>query len=132
MGSLILHAAMLCQLISVSVFSPGRPAGAAESDAGVWEPRAVATTQATPLPPQTVWFRAWLKVPDNLVGAGPDGPDLWRDSMTLTLRDLPGPIAVFLNGREIITTRDVRAEQPQRFKVPKGILEQDAYNALVL
>jgi putative membrane-bound dehydrogenase-like protein len=132
MGSRILQAAMVGHVISASVLSLGRPARAAESDAGVWETRAVATTQATRLPPQTIWFRAWLKVPDNLVGAGPDGPDLWRDSMTLTLRDLPGPIAVFLNGREIITTRDVRAEQPQRFKVPKGIFEKDAYNALVL
>src|SRR5881396_2153257 len=124
MGSRILHAAMVGHVISASVLSLGWPARAAESDAGVWETRAVATTQAAPLPPQTMWFRAWLKVPDNLVGAGPDGPDLWRDSMTLTLRDLPGPIAVFLNGREIITTRDVRAEQPQRFKVPKGIFEK--------
>ena len=71
-------------------------------------------------------------VPDNMAGAGPAGADLWRDSMTLTLRSLPGPVVVFLNGQKIIEARDIPAEQPRRFKVPKGIFEKGAFNALVI
>ena len=118
---------MVCLAIAAGVPWICPPAIAAES--GVWEERAVAVQQATPLPAGTVWFRSWLKVPDNMAGAGAAGADLWRDSMTLTLRNLPGPVVVFLNGQKIIETRDVAVDKPQRFKVPKGVFEKGAYNA---
>src|SRR5687767_5331635 len=97
---------------------------AVAAESAMWQERAVSPEQNLPLSPGPVWFRSWLKVPDNMAGAGPAGADLWRDSMTLTLRDLPGPVAVFLNGQKIFETRDVAAEKPQRFKVPKGIFEK--------
>jgi len=110
--------------------SPIFPIRAAET--AVWQERPLAAEQATPLPAGAVWFRAWLKVPDNMAGAGTPGADLWRDSMSLTLRDLPGPVVVFLNGQKFIETRDVAAAKPQRFKVPNGLFAKGAYNAVVI
>src|SRR5207247_6152539 len=51
---------------------------------------------------------------------------------TLTLQGLPGPVVVFLNGQKIIEARDIPTEGPRRFKVPKGLLEKGAFNALVI
>ncbi|HUF64091.1 MAG TPA: PVC-type heme-binding CxxCH protein [Verrucomicrobiales bacterium] len=98
--------------------------------AAQWVEWRVDPRAAGELPDGPAWFRAWLKVPDALVD--PAQSDLWRDSMTLTLQDLPGSVAVFLNGKTIIETRDVPAEEPRRFKAPKGILEKGVYNALVI
>ncbi|MDB6040461.1 MAG: putative rane-bound dehydrogenase domain protein [Verrucomicrobiales bacterium] len=105
---------------------------AAEPLSSVWQERSVGTNQPASLPPAAVWFRAWLKVPDNLTGPGPAGSDLWRDSMTLTLQDLPGPVVIFLNGQKIIETRDIPMERPRRFKVPKGFFEKGAFNTFVI
>ena len=85
---------------------------------------------APPLPPHPVWLRAWLRVPDSI--AGDSGPDLWRDSMTLTLGSLPGPVEVFLNGRSILTVTNLPDGQLRRFKVPKGIFEKGVHNAWVI
>ena len=103
--------------------APGVPAGE------VWQERGVALEPGPPLPAGPVWLRSWLKVPDNMVEAA--GSDLWRDSMTLTLQNLPGPVSVFLNGQKIIETRDI-PDEPRRFKVPKNIFEKAVYNALVI
>lgn len=100
-----------------------------------WQARAVSkpsTPEDKPLSPGTHWFRAWLQVPDNMAGAGPQGPDLWRDSMTFTLQHLAGPVAVYLNGEKWIEGQDIGVDQPQRFKVPKGLLEKGAFNAIVI
>ncbi|MGE3310707.1 MAG: PVC-type heme-binding CxxCH protein [Limisphaerales bacterium] len=105
-------------------------AGAADDSAVPWRERALATADSPPLPGTTVWFRAWLKVPDNM--AGNSGPDLWRDSMTVTLRNLPGPVALSINGTPIVETRDVPESEPRRFKVPRGSFEKAVYNAIVL
>ena len=104
-------------------------AWAAESGSDPWREQVVGPG-APDLPGGPVWLRAWLRVPDSM--AGDSGPDLWRDSMTLTLGALPGPVEVFLNGRRIVATRDLPADTLRRFKVPKGILEPGAYNAWVI
>ena len=103
-------------------------AGARAEDA--WQERAVGGENAKPLPAGLVWLRAWLRVPDNMTGTS--GAELWRDSMSLTLQNLPGPVIVFLNGQKIIETKDIPADKPRRFKVPKGIFEKGAYNAFVI
>ncbi|HYG74060.1 MAG TPA: PVC-type heme-binding CxxCH protein [Planctomycetota bacterium] len=95
------------------------------------ELRPVADAQAKPLPGVKVWLRAWLRVPENMTGSS-GGSELWRESMSLTLQDLPGAFTVLLNGQKIIESRDIPADKPRRFKVPKGILEKGVYNSLVL
>lgn len=99
-----------------------------ENPADAWQERAVGAQAA--VPPGPVWLRAWLRVPENMTGTS--GPELWRDSMSLTLQNLPGPVSVFLNGQKIIETRDIPADKPRRFKVPKGIFEKGAYNSIVI
>src|SRR5436190_2264267 len=91
----------------------------ARAEEAAWAERAVSADGAA-LPAGAVWFRAYVKVPDAMAG-GDDTVDLWRDSMTMTLRDLPGPVVVMLNGRTILETKDGPADAPRRFKVPKGI-----------
>ena len=88
------------------------------------------TNTAPALPAGPVWFRSWIKVPDNM--AGNSGPDLWRDSMTMTVQDLPGPVTVFVNGRRILDARDVPATRPLRFKLPRGTFEKGVFNTLIL
>src|ERR1041384_5668370 len=98
MGSRILSAAMV--YLVVAACAPWICSLADAADWVVWEERAVAAERATRLPAAAVWFRSWLKVPDNMAGAGPAGADPLPDSMTLTLPGLPGPTRVFLNGGE--------------------------------
>ncbi|MBL9129231.1 MAG: hypothetical protein JNL97_16395, partial [Verrucomicrobiales bacterium] len=104
--------------------------GKGASSAVDWAVRPLASAESPALPPSPVWFRAWLQVPDNM--AGDSGPDLWRDSMTVTLRDLPGPVTLLLNGRTLVETHDIPEGQPRRFKVPRGSFEKGAFNAVVL
>jgi putative heme-binding domain-containing protein len=108
----------------------GTSARSADAPSVTWQNRPVGATNAGALPASPVWFRAWLKVPDNM--AGDSGPDLWRDSMTVTLRNLPGPVSLTINGRTIVETRDVPEAEPRRFKVPRGSFEKGSYNAIVL
>jgi hypothetical protein len=112
-------------LLSIGIHLAGTGSGLAQLP---WPERPVAGQQPA-LRAGTVWLRSWLQVPDNMVE--PAGSDLWRDSMTLTLQALPGELSVFLNGIEIIKSAEVH-HQPRRFKVPKGILEKAAWNALVI
>lgn len=104
------------------------PAAAAEASAQ-WTAQSVGPG-APLLPAHPVWLRAWLRVPDSITGDS--GPDLWRDSMTLTLGSLPGPVEVFLNGRSILTVTNLPEGQLRRFKVPKGIFEKGVLNAWVI
>jgi putative heme-binding domain-containing protein len=125
--------ALPCRLASALTFLfalSGTFVEAAEAPPARWQDRPVGATNAPNLPATPVWFRAWLKVPDNM--AGNSGPDLWRDSMTVTLRHLPGPVVLTINGRTIVETRDVPESEPRRFKVPRGSFERGAYNAVVL
>jgi putative heme-binding domain-containing protein len=64
--------------------------------------------------------------------AVPAEKDLFRDSITLNLADIRGPFAVYLNGKKIAEGTDVPPGPRQRFKIPKGILEKDIFNALAI
>src|SRR5205085_3405317 len=44
------------------------PSVAADSVSIVWQERAIAGEKSALLPAGPVWFRAWLKVPDNMAG----------------------------------------------------------------
>ncbi len=75
-----------------------------------------------------VWLKCHIRVPDNLVT--PQEKDLWRDSMVLTLGELAGPFAVYLNGQKIAEGKASAAGK--RVKVPKGILEKSVFNTLAV
>jgi putative heme-binding domain-containing protein len=79
--------------------------------------------------PSPVWLRAYVQVPDNM--AVPAEKDLFRDSVTLALRGVPGRVTVFLNGRQIIAHGPL-GEEWRRFKVPKDILQKKSFNTLLL
>jgi putative membrane-bound dehydrogenase-like protein len=98
---------------------------------GVVEEHPVGSAESKPLLAGPVWLRAWLRVPENMTGTT-GGSELWRESVTLSLQDIPGPVSVLLNGQKIIESRDIPADKSRRFKVPKGILEKGVYNTLVL
>ena len=94
-----------------------------------WQPQPV-PSEAGAVSGDRIWVRGYLQVPANW--AKPASKDLYRDSMTLTLRDIPAPFAVWLNGKKIVESGAIGAEAPRRFKVPKDILEVGKYNALVI
>ncbi len=95
------------------------------------EPTAADAATATPTA-DPLWYRAWLQVPSTLVVPMDDPKDLWRESMTLALEDIPGPFRVTLNGVTIIEGDEVPPGLPRRFKVPKDILQEKVFNALAL
>ena len=82
---------------------------------------------ALPLHAET-WLKCHIRVPDNLVT--PQEKDLWRDSMVLTLGELSGPFAVYLNGQ--IIGEGASSTAGKRLKVPKGILEKSVFNTLAV
>ena len=120
--------ALLLPLAILSAADPPPKNPPGQQANGGWQSRGLALEPGVPLASGPVWLRSWLKVPDNMVDAS--GSDLWRDSMTLTLQNLPGPVSVFLNGQKIIETQDI-PNGPRRFKVPKNIFSKATYNALV-
>lgn len=81
---------------------------------------------------EALWYRAHLQVGAMLVDPDPEPKDLWRESMTLAFQDIPGPFKVYLNGREIIAALAADARAPQRFKVPKDILQKNVFNTLAI
>jgi putative heme-binding domain-containing protein len=87
-------------------------------------------TGDTTSPAKITWYRCFIRVPDNMVK--PEEKDLFRDSITLSLGGIRGSFVVFLNGREIAKGDEIPEGQRHRFKVPKGILERQNFNALVL
>ncbi|MEQ1859470.1 MAG: PVC-type heme-binding CxxCH protein [Chthoniobacteraceae bacterium] len=95
--------------------------------AAEWKPQSI-PGEAGAVSGERVWLRAYVKVPTQW--AKPQEKDLYRDSMTLALRDVPGPVVVWLNGEKIAEAASVRAEENQRFKVPK-VLELVKFNCLV-
>jgi putative heme-binding domain-containing protein len=64
--------------------------------------------------------------------AVPAAKDLYRDSITLNLADVRGAFSVFLNGEKVTEGQSVPDGPRQRFKVPKGILQKDVFNVLVI
>lgn len=96
--------------------------------AAEWKPQAV-PSEASAVSGEHVWLRAYAKVP--MPWAKPQEKDLYRDSMTLALRDIPGPFVVWLNGQKVVEGKSVGADANQRFKVPK-VLELEKFNCLVI
>ncbi|RYD26340.1 MAG: hypothetical protein EOP86_26100, partial [Verrucomicrobiaceae bacterium] len=132
----------------MSSFGPARPPATAAAGlmllmglavcgqaSAEWLPRAIPSLAPASAPAaaagQPLHYRAHLKVSPSLVDR-PDAKDLWRESMTLALQDIPGPFEVFLNGKLIIKSADVGAEAPKRFKVPPDILRNEVFNTLVI
>ncbi len=76
------------------------------------------------------WFRCFIRVPDNM--AVPAQPDLWRDSVTLSVGGIGGPFSVYLDGQKIAEGAAIPDGQRRRFKVPKGILEKSRFNVLAI
>ena len=88
---------------------------------------AFAVLSSLPLHAET-WLKCHIRVPDNLVT--PQEKDLWRDSMVLSLGEVKGPFAVYLNGQKIAEGPSSAAGK--RLKVPKGILEKGVFNTLAV
>ncbi|RYD36934.1 MAG: hypothetical protein EOP87_04570 [Verrucomicrobiaceae bacterium] len=97
-----------------------------------WAPRPIPSAEKIAGPEEPLWYRAHLKVAKSLVDPSSDTKDLWRESMTLALQDIPGPFKVYLNGRVIVEAKDAAADAPVRFKVPKDILKNDVFNTLAI
>lgn len=75
------------------------------------------------------WFRCFIRVPAAL--AVPATPDLQRDSITLNVTAIHAPFEIDING-EKIAEGGPSIEGPRRFKVPKGILQNDVFNTLAI
>ena len=76
------------------------------------------------------WFRCFIRPPDNMTVAVEK--DLWRDSIVLHVGAMPRAFTVLLNGQKIAESGPIAKDERRRFKVPKGILEGKAFNALTI
>src|SRR5688572_30263001 len=94
-----------------------------------WKAVAVPASDA-PSAISPIWLRCFIRVPDNMVT--PQEKDLWRDSVTLSFGGIRGQFTVFLNGKEIAQGNAIPDGERRRFKVPKGLLEKQKFNSLVL
>lgn len=97
-----------------------------------WLTRSIPSTVTAKETGKPLWYRAHLQVSKQLVDPSSDPKDLWRESMTLALQDIPGPFKVFLNGKVIVDSEGAAAEAPTRFKIPKDILRNDVFNTLAI
>lgn len=79
---------------------------------------------------QPVWYRCFIRVPDNL--AVPAEKDLMRDSVLLHLGGINGPFSVLLDGQKIVDGKAIKPGERERFKVPKDILVKKAFNVLAI
>ncbi|HVJ46779.1 MAG TPA: PVC-type heme-binding CxxCH protein, partial [Luteolibacter sp.] len=104
----------------------------AMADPPAWAPRSVPSAGKTAVAGKPLWYRAHLQVAPSLVDPSPDPKDLWRESMTFAVQDIPGPFRVFLNGRLIVESVDAGPDAPTRFKVPKDILRKEVFNTLAI
>ncbi|WP_367872997.1 PVC-type heme-binding CxxCH protein [Luteolibacter sp. Populi] len=102
------------------------------ADDAAWEPRSIPAKDAQENPGEPLWYRAHLRVPASLVDPIDDTKDLWRESMTLALQDIPGRFKVTLNGIVIIESANADSAAPQRFKIPKDILKNEVFNTLAI
>ena len=101
-------------------------------DRNAWETVAVPGVAETADP--TVWYRAWVRVPD--AWASREG--LLADSVVLTLEGVSDVAAVHVNGvlvghcgsasPALVSARD----EVHRFKVPPGTLRSEHYNAITI
>jgi putative membrane-bound dehydrogenase-like protein len=95
-----------------------------------WQPQPVPTTKPAPATAAPVYYRCFIRVPDNMTSRAP--VDLYADSALLSFADIRGPFTVFLNGQKIAAGEMLPAEPRRRFKIPKGILEKKVFNVLAL
>jgi putative heme-binding domain-containing protein len=93
-----------------------------------WE--TISISKNSPSTDGLAWYRCFIRVPDNMTSRAE--PDLFSDSVTLSLGGVPGRFAVYLNGREIAKGDALPDEPRRRFKVPKGILEPGLFNVLAM
>jgi len=110
----------------------GTATGTATADANAWD--TVAVPGLTEASSSTVWYRAWVRVPD--AWAGSEG--LLAESVVLTLEGVADVGVVYLNGvligecgrtaPELVSARD----EVHRFKVPPRTLRVAEYNALTI
>jgi len=98
--------------------------------AAEWVPQ-TAPSEASAVSGDRVWLRAYVQVPTNWAKPIEGRSDLYRDSMTLALRDVPGPIVAYINGQKFVDVPSVGGEENRRFKIPK-VLELKKFNCLVL
>ena len=97
----------------------------APSDAAEWRPYAVPAGELS-ADSAAVYCRCFIRVPDSMTSRAP--VDLWSDSAMLSLADLAGPFAIFLNGTKIGEREVTAGRSRRRFKIPKGIFEKRAFN----
>ena len=99
------------------------------SPAADWTASPVPAERRDPQAAGTVaWLRCYLRVPDEM--ATPAEKDLWRDSIMLSVGDVPGPFSVWLNGEKIAEALSVAPGERRRFKVPKGILVKKSFKCV--
>lgn len=96
-----------------------------------WTPVTVpATDAATAAAQSPAWYRCFIRVPANMTSRNAE--DLHSDSVTLSLADIRGAFAVYLNGQKIAEGDGLPDEPRKRVKVPKGILENGKFNVLAV
>jgi len=100
--------------------------------AAAWRAERVPTPPTGLLNPTggPVYYRCFIRVPDAMTSRA--DVDLMSDSAMLSFADLPGPFTIFLNGQKIGEGESIAPEPRRRFKIPKGILEKKAFNALAV
>lgn len=82
------------------------------------------------------WYRCYVQVPDRWTET--EGRPLWVESVVLTVEHVRDAYEVYLNGRKIGGAGEMppgtvaAGEQLDRFKVPPGLLQRDAYNVLAI
>ncbi len=103
----------------------------ATARAAEWKPQG-APSEVSVVSGDRVWLRAYAQVPKQWANPiSGKTSDLYRESMTLALRDVPGPVVIWINGQKAFEAASVGAEENQRFKLPK-VLELEKFNCLVI
>jgi putative heme-binding domain-containing protein len=103
------------------------PSFASLATAEEWSAATVPSQSALATP---TWLRCYFTVPDAMTSRAEK--DLWSDSVTLSVGDIPGPFSIWLNGQKIAEAASQPGTERRRFKVPKGILEKKVYNTLAI
>jgi len=80
--------------------------------------------------PQKITLRAYVRVPDSMTSKA--AVDLWSDSAMLSLAGVPSQFELFLNGTRIGGGPKLPHAPRQRFKIPRGVLERQAFNCIAL
>jgi putative membrane-bound dehydrogenase-like protein len=130
-------------LLSVSVLVLGARLGAAPAESvdsalllsvspaftGPWQAQLVPAARPL-LTATSLYYRCFIRVPDNMTSRA--SVDLWTDSAMFSFADFPARFTVLLNGQKIAEGDSLPVEPRRRFKIPKAILENKAFNILAL